>query len=146
MLVVSADPAWHARTDGHDEPTKSTHWRVWRQSEGYRMVCCWINYSVVLSTSRNKLNTVSNLIVVLAVNQFWQVSSPWASSFPRKWHFTEKSRLILSSEEGVRWRRNVSFYSIRFEIVFNLFLEQWYVVVMATVLMMSFMSCVWCSL
>jgi len=44
--------------------------------------------------------------VVLPVNQFWQVSSPWASSFPQKWQFTEKSRLILSSEEV---RRNVSF-------------------------------------
>jgi len=82
----------------------------------------------------NGLNTISNPQeqgqmyepwhwVVLPVNQFWQVSSPWASSFPRKWHFTEKSQLILSSEEGVRWRQNVNFKLKRLEIVFNPFIK-----------------------
>ena len=47
--------------------------------------------------------------VVLPVDLLWQASSLWASSFPRKWHFTEKSRLAVNSEEGVRWRQNVNF-------------------------------------
>jgi len=40
VLVVSADLAWHARTDGHNEQAESVDGWVWRQSESGRMVSC----------------------------------------------------------------------------------------------------------
>ena len=65
----------------------------------------------------NKLNTFSNLkLVSWHFDVIWRLLQNWkwvdsslrsVISVEMSW-FTEKSRLSFSSEEGVRWRRNVS--------------------------------------